>query len=818
MTDGEAMFDRIGAAGGGGTDAGAAQAANAIRPIIPVPKDAPALTWRHRKHGTPSRIWAYRLADGALAGHVARLDFTGSDGTPGKEVVPLCFCEIGGDRREWRQRGMPPPRPLYCLPELVASPSAAVLVVEGEKAADAASALFPDLAVTTSAAGARASDKSDWSPLDGRSVAIWPDHDADGAAYADSVARLARAAGAAHVGVVAVPSAFPAKWDLADALPDGWDLAGLRALIDTALAEPAPEAPSLPTGFYLTDSGLFSRGGDAADHPVHVCGPLRVLAKARDAASENWGALLHWRDDDGQEHHWCMPRSLLSSDGAEVRSHLQSGGLFVAPGQKARYLLMIYLSLAGADDRVRCVNRVGWHGRAFVLPDATFGATAGERVLLQTTGAGDHAFRTAGDLAGWQEAVAAACIGNSRLTFAISAAFAAPLLHLVNLEPGGFHLRGGSSTGKTTALLCAGSVWGGGGVRGYLRSWRTTDNALEGVALAHCDTLLCLDEMGEALPHALSAAAYMLANGTGKRRMTKNAEARPVSEFRTLFLSTGEIGLADKIAEDGRGRRAKAGQSVRVVDIPADAGAALGLFEVLHGSSDAGAFAERLRRAASEHYGTAARAFLAALVADPDRIASFVSDHVAEFVAENCPRGADGQVGRVVRRFALVSAAGELAIALGILPWSEGEANAGAARCFRDWLAERGGSGAAEIEQGIAAVRRFLELHGEARFAPWGGELQSTLGQEGGRVTVNRAGFRKAGADGMTEFFILPEVWRDEVLAGFDAQAIGRALAERGVLVRGEGGKLQSKPRLPGMGPSRCYLIASRIFNGGGDA
>jgi hypothetical protein len=59
------------------------------------------------------------------------------------------------------------------------------------------------------------------------------------------------------------------------------------------------------------------------------------------------------------------------------------------------------------------------------------------------------------------------------------------------------------------------------------------------------------------------------------------------------------------------------------------------------------------------------------------------------------PKGADGQVSRVARRFGLVAAAGELATGLGVLPWPEGEAERAAARCFGDWLRARGGAGPA---------------------------------------------------------------------------------------------------------------------------
>src|SRR5271166_263531 len=208
-------------------------------------------------------------------------------------------------------------------------------------------------------------------------------------------------------------------------------------------------------------------------------------------------------------------------------------------------------------------------------------ASMGERIILQTSAAIDHAYRQSGTFEGWQEHVARYAAGNSRLGLALATAFAAPLLYPTSSESGGFHFRGGSSTGKTTALIVAGSAWGGGGVRGFIRTWRATSNGLEGVAALHCDALLCLDEMGQVDGREAGQIAYMLGNGCGKARANRDGFARPSAEWRSLFLSSGEVGLADKIAEDGRGRRAAAGQQVRIVDIAADAGAGLGLFENL---------------------------------------------------------------------------------------------------------------------------------------------------------------------------------------------------------------------------------------------
>ena len=93
-------------------------------PIIPVPADAPPMSFKHPKYGAPSRVWPYHLADGELAGYVARFDFV-KDGKPRKDCLPITFCDLGNGDRGWRSKGIPVPRPLYRLPELLARPGCA---------------------------------------------------------------------------------------------------------------------------------------------------------------------------------------------------------------------------------------------------------------------------------------------------------------------------------------------------------------------------------------------------------------------------------------------------------------------------------------------------------------------------------------------------------------------------------------------------------------------------------------------------------------------------------------------------------------------
>lgn len=218
-----------------------------------------------------------------------------------------------------------------------------------------------------------------------------------------------------------------------------------------------------------------------------------------------------------------------------------------------------------------------------------------ERVVLQTAEPETDLFGMSGTVEEWQQHIGLLCRGNSRLVLAVSSSFAAPLLGLLGLDGGGISLFGASRAGKSTALLVASSVCGGtsdAGAKGYARSWRSTSNGLESVALASCDALLPLDEIGQLDPREIGDVAYMLSNGQGKVRASRTGSARAVARWRVLFLSTGEKTLSDVNSEAGRAT--KAGMEVRYCDVPADAGAGMGLFENTHHLDSAGEFADYL--------------------------------------------------------------------------------------------------------------------------------------------------------------------------------------------------------------------------------
>ena len=322
---------------------------------------------------------------------------------------------------------------------------------------------------------------------------------------------------------------------------------------------------------------------------------------------------------------------------------------------------------------MRTVERIGWYKNAFVLPDETIGPTNGEMVRLQSAREQQHCYGTAGSLDDWQRNVAFYCQGNSLLAFAVSCAFAAPLLPFTEDQGGGFHLIADTTVGKSTILMAAGSVWGGGPQNGFLQSWLTAANGLENTAewAHHC--LLCLDELKLIEPEEAGKAAYSLSNGQRKVRQNREGYAQRKAEWQLLFLSNGELSLETHL--EGIGRRFYGGQAVRFCEIPACMHEKYGAFEKLHCFGSAKDLADHLKHHTRERcYGTAGRAFLRKLTEhDHDVIVATVKKSVSEFMRRYVPEGLSAEVTRAADRFALVSAAGDLATQLGVTGWKKGK-------------------------------------------------------------------------------------------------------------------------------------------------
>ncbi|SEQ32473.1 DUF927 domain-containing protein [Giesbergeria anulus] len=540
-------------------------------------------------------------------------------------------------------------------------------------------------------------------------------------------------------------------------------------------------------GVWLFAMKSVGKGDSATLVPTQqwICSPMHVEAITSDAHDGSYGQMLRIKNRRGNWVEWAMPMRMLAGDGIELRSILLDMGADLSPN--ARQALAMYLQSQHPNKHLQCVAQTGWVDakcKAFVLPDAVIGPQAAD-VVYQSEDRASGEYGTAGTLQGWQAGIAAMAVGNPMLALGLCAAFAGPVLAKVHAENGGPHFIGGSSTGKTSILQAACSVWGG---KGYKRSWRATSNGLEAAAAMFNDCLLALDEISECDPKDVGEVVYMLGNGQGKQRATRHGGGRQLTRWRCAVISNGEYSIGTSMAEGGY--RIKAGQQVRLFDVPC-APRAFGAWDTLHHHPSARALSDALKTEAATHYGHAGRAFLERLATEDSDLGELLAAIRArpEFSTDG-----EGQEQRVAGRFAVLAMAGELATDYGITGWPAGEAICAAAVGFQAWRSLRTDKTGANAEQGqiVQAVTDFIDKHGDSRFS----DADAT---EDARAPLirDRAGYWRKTDQGRVYLFI--GAGMREALKGFD---FGRALAylEAAGLIgpAGQGGKRQRQRKIAG--------------------
>ena len=518
-----------------------------------------------------------------------------------------------------------------------------------------------------------------------------------------------------------------------------------------------------------------------------ICSPLHIEAVTFDGQDNNFGRLLRFKNTRGKWREWAMPMEMLRGDGADLRGELLSMGVLIDP-HAGRNLLGQYLQAITPKRRVNCALQVGWCGDSFVLPDRVIGPEA-SGVIFQSGERGHDEHTRGGTLAGWKSEIAARAVGNPLLLLALSASFAGPLLARCNGESGGIHLVGDSSTGKTTVIEAACATWGG---TGYRRSWRATANGMEGAAAMFNDCLLALDEISECDPKEVGAIVYALGNGRGKQRASRTGNARGVTRWRVMVLSSGERTISTTMAEGGY--RAKAGQAMRLLDIPA--ARRFGAWDNLHGLPNGAAFADAIRRAAVAHHGYAGRAFLEKMTRDRSDFCEPLErlKGLPIFSAD----GGEGQDKRTVGRFALLALAGELATEYGITGWPEGVATEAAAEGFKAWRSTRG-RGNDERRQILERVSGFIERHGDSRFS------NADLNTSDDPMRINRAGWWRG--DGAGRVYLFNAEGMREAVSGFDFKRALDTLQENGALPKADASGERAKGQRIGGRLVRLYPI-----------
>jgi uncharacterized protein (DUF927 family) len=555
-------------------------------------------------------------------------------------------------------------------------------------------------------------------------------------------------------------------------------------------------------GLVLVHKGKDDGEGEPTKVTTKIGNHLEAIAVVDNPEQNQSALLLEFKTFQGHIRRVVILRSDLAGDGTAIISMLMGLGYAFKRKQKAPLLDYLHGLGIGISKKYTVTESTGWVGESFVMPHKTYGDV--DLRFRDIDPIPDVITEIKGTLQGWKDNVAAHCAGNSRSILALGSSFAAPLLPIVDVESGGFHLVGATSQGKTTILSIAASVTG----LKTVSSWRTTDNALEGGLAASNHLCLPLDELNQADPRKVGSIVYMLGNGIGKGRSTKEGTNRKSKTWLTLVLSSGEttIGKFMELA----GEVIKGGQEVRLPNIPAiPENSKYGCFETIHGADTAAQFVAALDAAVKEHRGMALDAFLSRLVVDAvdPTFAGNLSKQVHLIAAKLCEGTKDSAIGRVAKRFALVQVALGLAHKYGLLPFDVEQVGWGVSECFNAWLKARGGDGSIEIKNAVDRIEHLLVIN---EFS----DRVFTLPDNNDRVVRNLLACRKLDFDGQTEEFWVPSsVFDKEFCDGVNKTELVKELQRLGWLIppRKDG---KSTHQRSIKGKAKYYFVFGKRENG----
>ena len=554
------------------------------------------------------------------------------------------------------------------------------------------------------------------------------------------------------------------------------------------------QALEVPENFHLSENGLFYV------HPknnekFYICGHIRVVALTEEIDPHRTGRLVEFRTRKKQLKRMNISDDWLSKDGDLIRAKLMASGFKISTNNFARRMLNQYLNSIESEESAKYVQLTGWYPNCFLSSSGVIG----NNTSIFLNDENDDAYVCeSGTLKEWKEKVAKYCVGNSRLILSVSFSFASILIKPCGRENCGIHLVGESSQGKTSSLYLAASVFGS---LEYIKTWRSTDNALEGLAISHNDMLLILDEMAEMNPHKIGEAAYMLCNGQGKSRFNSTISLRKQHRWRLGILSTGEIDITTHM--ESCGRKSYAGQELRLLSIPAKSSEeSFGIFENIHEFESPEFFANYLKDAAGSYYGTAFMEFVKKALIDYQKIKPWYDIGFRDFSREHSPEKASEQDARAFRVFYFIGFAGELATKYGITGWNAGDALSASLQCFRSWLENKGGTGNLESKKILEQVKFFLELHGCSRFYDLHGPESQSIN--------NMAGYRET-RDGETIFYVLPTIFKKEICRGLNYKSAINLLVKNNALSEDDKEGYYRPKRTP-HGIKRLYAIRGDLI------
>lgn len=560
----------------------------------------------------------------------------------------------------------------------------------------------------------------------------------------------------------------------------------VTAFIDEAI-EQLPKLNLLPKGhlakpfkmddgafLHILDSGLYlikekqDENGEVKQTRTFISRSAIILGEARSLKNDNWMRVIQFYDKDNTLHRLLIPYEHFMGEAQEAMRVFANHGLMPPRQAYKKNAFINYIQDYPIEQRFRSVERAGWYGNSFVTTNRTYGHGTDEELLFRSEM--KDPYSTLGSFEGWKE-LSRLVEPHSLAVLTFSCAFSGQLVLPLNAESGGFHIYGSSTDGKSTITKASCSVWGN--PKHISRLWRTTDNALENEAELRNDSFLNLDELRQASPQTVSDTVYMLTGGQGKGRSTKAGKNRDTKQFSLMYTSTGEVTLEEHLRRGSV--ELDAGLLLRFAHIPSDAGKGYGVFDCINYGIAPQEMANRIDELASNHYGHAGIKWLEYLTQDKDAVMQKAQALLDSFIEQHT-HIKNGQASRVLRRFALVAVAGELATQAGITGWQQGRAFEAIGQCFNTWLSSLGNGENIEETKTLEHIKAFFEANGTSRF-----EDLTVIRQADGEVLRPRINNRVGYYDPKEKtYLVYPIMFKKEMCIGMNEASVKKALIKHG--------------------------------------
>lgn len=348
-----------------------------------------------------------------------------------------------------------------------------------------------------------------------------------------------------------------AAQDKLDELLENAKVVDLDHLADDvpAAIEGAPKNLRQPPGWQYGEFGI-SRIDEKTDQLVCVCRTPIILTKRLKRTDTGEEKIeVAWKRD-GEWHDAIFPRSMIFQS-RSITALADKGCTVTSENAKqvVRFLGALEQENIDALGLQESTSTFGWQSRHRFLP-----GHAPDMVLdiepSMTRWA--TAYLKNGTLDAWRETMTQHR-NRYRFRFILASSFAAPLLAIIKQRIFFVYNWGGSRGGKTAALKAALSAWGD--PERLMANFNATQVALERMAGFYCDLPLGIDERQLAgnKQEGLEKIVYMLANGTGRSRGSKDGGLQELRTWRSVILATGEepIGKANS----------QTGVSTRVLEV-----------------------------------------------------------------------------------------------------------------------------------------------------------------------------------------------------------------------------------------------------------